>query len=285
VCCFVILCNAVGLGAYLFAAFSITQLSFDRLALAKLIRNNAPAADISNFGASIDKEYNSKVALSISVQFCMEALVLALIIACYVLVLPFLFNLVKAAKTATNMALSISVKMVEKHRLQLVEAADKHNMMSMYLKRRLVATVVVVFFGLSLSVCSAIIFAVANVGYEYNSRCTCLFWGVWFPVCYLPFVRATISFFLFRSIECGGTFPTGQCWPCQPVGQIMKSWLRFTPEFHAVVVLLGSPATLTFAVWGMLSRKDRLVLTNRSDARSDRVPSDRVSGSPNPLSG
>jgi hypothetical protein len=169
VCYFVILCNAVGLGAYLFAAFSITQLSSDRLALAKLIRDKAPAADISNFGTEIDKEYNSKVALSISVQFCFEALVLALIIACYLLVLPFIFNLVKAAKNATNMALFISVKMVEKHRLQLVEAADKHNMMSTYLKRRLIATVVVVFFGLSLSVCSAIIFAVANVGYEYTT--------------------------------------------------------------------------------------------------------------------
>ncbi len=281
-CCFVILCNAVGLGAYLFAAFSITRLSSDRLALAKLIRDKAPAADIANFGASIDKEYNSKVALSISVQFCFEAIVLALIITCYLLVLPFIFNLVKAAKSATNMALFISVKMVEKHRLQLVEAADKQNMMSMYLKRRLVATVVVVFFGLSLSVCSAIIFVVANVGFEYNSRCTFLFWGVWFPVCDLPFV---LSFFVFRSIECGGTFPTGQCWPCQPVGQIIKSWLRFTPEFHAVVVLLGSPATLTFAVWGMLSRKDRLVLTNRSSARPSERSSDRVSGTLNPLSG
>jgi hypothetical protein len=81
VCCIVILCNPIGLGAYLLAAFSITRLSSDRFALAKLIRDKAPAADISNFGAAIDKEYNSKVALSISVQFCFEAIVLALIIA------------------------------------------------------------------------------------------------------------------------------------------------------------------------------------------------------------
>ena len=204
-----------------------------------MIRDKAPAADVSSYGAAIDKEYNAKVALSISIQFCFEAIVLVLIIACYLVVLPFVISLVRAARNAATSALVISSKMVEKHRLRVEEVADKHAMFATYLKRRILATTVAVFCGLSLSVCSAIIFAIANVGVEYNS-----------------------------SRECGGTFPTGQCWPCQSTAQLMKSWLRFTPEFHAMVVLIGSPITLVFALWGMLSRKDRLVLTNRSDRRA-----------------
>jgi hypothetical protein len=69
------------------------------------------------------------------------------------------------------MALRIPIDMVQKHRLQFLKAAYKHNMMSMRLKRRIVSTVVVVSFGLSMSFCSAIFFVVANVGFEYNSRC------------------------------------------------------------------------------------------------------------------
>jgi hypothetical protein len=241
VCSLVILCNSVGLGAFLFAAFSITRLSSDRLSLAQMIRDKASADDLSNYGAAIDKEYNAKVASSMSIQFCFEAVVLALIITCYLLVLPTVINLVRAARSARDNALAIAVNMVERHRLRIEEVADKHAMFATYLKRRILATVAVVFFGLSLSVCSAVIFAIANVGVEYNS-----------------------------SPECGGTFPTGQCWPCQSTAQLIKSWLRFTPEFHAIVVLIGSPATLTFALWGMLSRKDRLVLTNRSDSRAAR---------------
>jgi hypothetical protein len=234
VCCFVILCNGIGLGAYLFAAFSITRLSSDRLSLAKLIRDKAPADDVSAFGAAIDEEYNAKVALAISIQFCFEAVVLALIIVCYLAVLFFVFRLVRSAKNASSSALVISTQMVAKYRLRVEQVADKQAVFATYLKRRILATVIAVFCALSLSVSSAIIFVIANVGVRYNS-----------------------------SSECGGTFPTGQCWSCQSTGQIIKSWLRFTPEFHAIVVLLGSPATLTFALWGMLSRKDRLVLTNR----------------------
>jgi hypothetical protein len=75
-----------------------------------------------------------------------------------------------------------------------------------------------------------------------------------------------VGFEYNSSPECGGTFPTGQCWPCQPTGQIIKSWLRFTPEFHAIVVLISAPITLTLAMWGMLSRKDRMILMDRSNA-------------------
>jgi hypothetical protein len=66
---FVVVCNTVGLGAYLFAGLKIHRLSSDRLALSSMIREKAPASEISAFGAEIDKEY-ATVALSISIQFC-----------------------------------------------------------------------------------------------------------------------------------------------------------------------------------------------------------------------
>lgn len=238
---FVVVCNTVGLGAYLFAGLKIYKLSSDRLALSSMIREKAPASEISAFGTEIDKEY-ATVALSISIQFCSEVIVLLLIISCYLITLLFVVNLVRSAKKAAESVLAISagLGMDQHHKAKLAQAADRHALMATYIKHRIVVTVAVVFFALALSVCSAIIFAIGNVGFEYNS-----------------------------SSECGGTFPTGQCWPCQPTGQIIKSWLRFTPEFHGIVVLISAPVTLTFAMWGMLSRKDRMILMNRSIAESE----------------
>ena len=236
VVCFVILCNTVGLIAVLFGAASLHQQASDRLLLAAMIRNKAPQSDITAFGAQLDSDYANKVALSLSIQYCFDAIVLILLILCYLITLSYTLRLATVTRIATE-----NVGLIAMHagRTTVVANAEHQALMTQMtqsLKRRIVATVVIIFFALVVAVTSAVIFAAANVGFEYNS-----------------------------SPECGGAFPTGQCWPCQPTGQLMKSWLRFTPEFHAVVVLISSPLTLTLAMWGMLGRKDRLALRGGED--------------------
>jgi hypothetical protein len=153
-------------------------------------------------------------------------------------VLVIVLKLVRAASDAAQTVHLISVNLALQYQSKVGNLADQHAAMASKLKRRMVVTVIVTFCGVLISAGSAILFAFANLGYEYNNNA-----------------------------ECGGTFPTGQCLPCQPTGQLVKSWLRFTPEFHAVIVLIGSPATLTVALWGMLSRKDRRLLTSRFNFR------------------
>ncbi len=52
----------------------------------------------------------------------------------------------------------------------------------------------------------------------------------------------------------------GLCDPCQSDQWLINVWLGFTPEFQAIVVALSSPLPLVVSLWLMMTKEDRMLL-------------------------
>ena len=53
----------------------------------------------------------------------------------------------------------------------------------------------------------------------------------------------------------GAACPTDCDIPCNNVWALIAFWLEFTPEFQLTVVLISSPLSLLFALWGMTDKR------------------------------
>jgi hypothetical protein len=53
----------------------------------------------------------------------------------------------------------------------------------------------------------------------------------------------------------GANCPTPCGIPCNNVWTLIQNWLDFTPEFQLTVVLISSPLSLLFALWGMTDKR------------------------------
>ena len=53
----------------------------------------------------------------------------------------------------------------------------------------------------------------------------------------------------------GAACPTDCGIPCNNVWALIQLWLQLTPEFQLTVVLISSPLSLLFALWGMTDRR------------------------------
>jgi hypothetical protein len=85
---------------------------------------------------------------------------------------------------------------------------------------------------------------------------------------------ANVGYTYNTSIECGGAYPLGLCYPCQNtgpssskiqcirifalftlvIGALIRFWLRFTPEFQISVIMLSSPVALAGQLCTMMRR-------------------------------
>ena len=76
----------------------------------------------------------------------------------------------------------------------------------------------------------------------------------------LPHSPSPTASLNFDYSQACGSYPDGQCLPCQPLPVLLFYWLRFTPEFSHFIHALASPLALLVALWGMLSLHDRRIL-------------------------
>ncbi len=74
------------------------------------------------------------------------------------------------------------------------------------------------------------------------------------------FPPAHVGYSYNASPDCGGAYPKGQCFPCQKVGVLISFWLRYTPEFQLIVMILSAPVTLLVSLWGMFGKMERAIL-------------------------
>ena len=58
------------------------------------------------------------------------------------------------------------------------------------------------------------------------------------------------------------------CDPCQTDAYLIRTWITYTPEFHAIVVTLSSPLPLVVSLWLMMTKEERAQLLS-TQSRTD----------------
>jgi len=61
------------------------------------------------------------------------------------------------------------------------------------------------------------------------------------------------------------------CDPCQTDAYLIRSWITYTPEFHAIVVTLSSPLPLVVSLWLMMTKEERAQLSTQSRTDPDEL--------------
>ena len=90
----------------------------------------------------------------------------------------------------------------------------------------------------------------------------------WHPNSFLLPHAAHVGYKYNASLECGGAYPKGQCLPCQTIGVLISFWLRYTPEFQLIVLIFSSPVALLVAMWGMLGKRERAIMSSTNSKYS-----------------
>jgi len=80
------------------------------------------------------------------------------------------------------------------------------------------------------------------------------------------FLKAYDSFNTLENPDCD------ICDPCQTDAFLIRTWLGYTPEFHAIVVTLSSPLPLVLSLWLMMTKEERAqLLSTQSRTNPDEL--------------
>ena len=75
------------------------------------------------------------------------------------------------------------------------------------------------------------------------------------------FLRASFDLLhAYANSDIQNTLCGGPCDPCHSDRYLIKIWLNYTPEFHAISVALSSPLPLVVSLWLMMTKEDRMLL-------------------------
>jgi hypothetical protein len=79
-------------------------------------------------------------------------------------------------------------------------------------------------------------------------------------------LRASLDLILlYASFNTSRNPDCGMCDPCQADAYLVRKWLTYTPEFRMIVVTLSSPLPLVISLWLMMTKEERSQLLSRTE--------------------
>jgi hypothetical protein len=271
----VVVCGVIGIGASL--AGSYYKLESGALALsAAEVTNVSGAYTTAAFNLALDSQRVNKVADQVTlVQNTCEMVAMLIVVSSYFVVVPVcivtlhrvkavLLNFRRRPQAASPMMANLNSS-TQEH-----EIIDRALLAAEAQRKTLLAVCAIVFFLILPRATYAVFQAVGNAQTELNRSCRLgpvvavvgeySSWFCCLPLCFWFCLGSAPHCLEFNPHSLGSI-----CDSCQSVFLHINLWLRYSPQFRNICVLISSPLLLPVCLWFMMSSSQRLLLANAGD--------------------